>query len=222
MTNSKDSVILPSWWNAFPWILASVVLGAGFTTWFENMSFTLNIVSLYQIFPILGIWAWSIMWTHFIIGEIRRLNPKLPKHMPYHRVSSAAVLALIVLHPIILAIEQFRQGKGFPPFSYFTYAGEASIWLILLGIVGLICFLFYEVMIRFEKNKKVKKVWWLVNITQTIAMVSIFTHGLELGGDLHGGWFRTYWVWLGLLLIPCLLHTHWTDLKKLGDKIKKV
>ncbi len=200
-------------WVLFPWVLGIGVMFAGFLAWFQNMGNTFDIVSLYQVFPILGIWAWSLMWTHFAIWEIRRLKPSLPGNRLYSKVSGTLVFWLLLLHPGILAVEQFRQGKGLPPFSYFAYAGEASVWLILLGIVGLTGFLFYEVAIRFQNNVKVKRFWWLVNITQTVAMASIFTHGIKLGGDVHGGWFRTYWIWLGLLLIPCLLHTHWEDFK---------
>lgn len=200
-------------WVVFPWVLGLVVMFAGFLAWFQNMGNTIHIVSLYQVFPMLGIWAWSLMWTHFIVWEIRRLKPSLLGNVLYSNVSGALVFIFLILHPGLLAFEQFRQGKGLPPTSYFAYAGEASVWLIILGMVGFVGFLFYEVIIRFEKNERVKKIWWFVNITQTIAMASIFTHGLELGGDLHGGWFRTYWICLGLLLIPCLLHTHWVDLK---------
>ncbi len=200
-------------WTVFPWILGFGVMFAGYLAWFQNMGSTFNIVSLYQVFPILGIWAWSIMWTHFAIWELRRLKPSLSGNRLYSKVSGTLVFWLLLLHPGILAVEQFRQGKGLPPASYYAYAGETGAWLIALGLVGLVGFLFYEVIIRFEKNPKVKKMWWLVNITQTVAMASIFTHGLNLGSDIHGGWFRTYWVWLGLMLIPCLLHTHWVDLK---------
>lgn len=208
-------------WTAFPWILGIGVMFAGLLAWFQNMGNLFNIVSLYQVFPILGVWAWSLMWTHFVIGEIRRLKPALPGNRLYHLISTNLVLLLLFLHPGILAFEQFRQGKGFPPTSYLAYAGEAGAWLITLGVIGLTFFLFYELIIRFKESERVKKLWWLVNITQTVAMISIFTHGLELGGDLHGGWFRTYWIWLGLLLIPCLLHTHWSDLKgSTAPKIK--
>lgn len=200
-------------WVLFPWVLGIGVVFAGFLAWFQNMGNTFDIVSLYQVFPILGIWAWSLMWTHFVIWEIRRLKPTLPGNALYSKVSGIVVFIFLLLHPGILAIEQFRQGKGLPPSSYFAYAGETSVWLIMLSMVGLTGFLFYEVIIRFEKKERIKKIWWFVNITQSVAMISIFTHGLELGGDLHGGWFRTYWIWLGLLLIPCILHTHWSDIK---------
>lgn len=213
MANSFDSTALPTWWSLFPWTLALAVIGAGFAVWFQNLGNNLNIVSLYQVFPVLGIWAWSIMWTHYIIGELRMLKPTLPKNLMYHKISSVIVLFLLLLHPGILILEQYRQGNGLPPASYFNYAGEASSGLIILGMIGLSGFLFYELIVKFKKNQRVQNLWWLVNITQTVAMVSIFTHGLNLGGDLHGGWFRMYWVLLGLILIPCLVHTHWTDVR---------
>lgn len=153
------------------------------------------------------------MWTHFVIWELRRLKPELPKDVLYSKVSGILVFALLLLHPGILAFEQYRQGLGLPPASFYSYAGEASAWLIMLGSIGLTGFLFFEIIVRFEKNEKVKMIWWFVNIIQTLAMTSIFFHGLNLGGDLHGGWFRTYWILLGLLLVPCILHTHWADIK---------
>lgn len=157
------------------------------------------------------------MWTHYIIGEIRLFRPTLPNNIAYHKTSSLIVLMLLFLHPGLLVIEQYRQGNGLPPASYFNYAGPTSSWLIILGMVGLSGFLFYEVIIRFKKIDRVQKLWWLVNVTQTIAMVSIFIHGLNLGGNLHGGWFRSYWIGLGLLLAPCLIHQHFEDWKNVKN-----
>ena len=113
------------------------------------------------------------MWTHFAIWEIRRLKPSLSGNRLYSKISGMLVFILLLLHPGILAFEQFRQGKGLPPFSYFAYAGEASVWLIMLGIVGLTGFLFTKSLSDLRRMRRLK-IWWLVNITQTVAMTSIF------------------------------------------------
>ena len=58
-------------WRVFPWILGAIVIAVGFYAWIEKGGLVL--------FPLLGIWAWSIMLTHYVIDEVRRLKPELSK-----------------------------------------------------------------------------------------------------------------------------------------------
>ena len=52
-----------------------------------------------------------------------------------------------------------------------------------------------------------------VNISQMIAMVFIFIHGLNLGQNLQSNWMEFIWISMGALLIPCfalMLQNDWT------------
>lgn len=204
---------VPLWWKMFPWVLAIAVLGVGFAGVAQYGNVHLIFTTLYGIFPLLGISAWSIMWTHYVIGEVRRLNPTLPKNMVYHHMSSYFVLAAILLHPGFLYYAQYKKGFGLPPGSVISYVGELGMLAASFGILALLIFLSFEIFVRTKENQVVKRWWWLVNISQTVAMYLIFYHSLTIGSHLHGGWFRTYWIALGVVLLPLVLHVHWNDLR---------
>lgn len=205
---------LPLWWSVTPWILGIMVIIIGYIAAYPQLTPSTSLLDFYTLFPLLGIWAWSLMWTHFVIGEIRRLNPTLPKHMPYHHVSSILVLTFILAHPFLLAIAQYQNGQGLPLGSYYAYAGRGYEWVIWIAALALTTFLSYEVLIRIKERPVVKKYWWFVNISQSAAMLLIFWHALTIGHNLvDPGWFRTYWITLGIILIPTLLHTHYQDWK---------
>ena len=48
------TVVYVYMWAMFPWVLGFGVMLAGFLAWFQNIGNIFNIVSLYQVFPILG------------------------------------------------------------------------------------------------------------------------------------------------------------------------
>lgn len=176
-------------WKLFPWILAGFVITVGFYAWIEAGNLVL--------FPLLGIWAWSIMWTHFVIGEILRLKPQLPKNIFYKKVSFALVLLLILAHPMIAL-----TGLGL---------SLLNLWTVQIALAALLLFLSFEFFDRIRENPKVAKNWWIVNISQSLAMTLIFIHSLSLGSHLQQGWFRTYWIILGMILSMCIIHTHISD-----------
>lgn len=204
---------IPLWWKWFPWILAVIVTIVGCVVWVQNSGRSFPPFTLYGWFPILGVWAWSLMWTHYAVGEVRRINPMLPKNELYSKITGTLVLTLILLHPGLLMIAQYQAGAGLPPGSVFSYVGPTGTIAVTLGPIALILFLSYDVFERLQYKPAVKRNWWLVNVAQSIAMLLILYHSLTLGTHLQYGWFRTYWIILGVLLIPMLLHVHWNDWK---------
>jgi len=193
------------------------MLEAGKLVWYQNSGKNFPPSDLYGWFPILGIWAFSLMWTHYAIGEFRRINPKLPKNELYSKVTGILVLALILLHPGLLVIAQYQNGFGLPPASTLAYVSAPNASALVLASIALIFFLSYEIFDRLKNNPVVKKYWWLVNITQSIAMLFILKHSFTIGSHiLQPGWFRTYWIVLGTLLLPMLIHVHWDDFKNRG------
>lgn len=201
-----------SWWRWFPWILGFVVVGTAVYVWASSVRFAS--LTLYDVFPVLGLTAWSIMWTHYVIGMIRKLNPALPSNPGYSKVSEYIVLAAILLHPGLLALAQFQNGLGLPPASEYAFVAASSAWAITLAIIAWLTFLSFELFNRMKNNVAVKKNWWLVNLSQSVAMLFIFAHSLTVGRNLQSGWFRTYWLVLGVILIACIVHSHWSDYKK--------
>lgn len=203
----------PTWWKWFPWSLASIMIVLSWIVLVQNSGRNFPPTTLYGWFPIIGIWTWSLMWTHYAVGEVRRINQKLVKNILYSKISGLLVLAGLLLHPGLLVIAQYQSGAGLPPGSIYSYVGPSGRVAVTLGAIALVLFLSYEVFERLQYKPTIKKNWWLVNIAQSIAMLFILKHSFTIGSHIQFGWFRMYWIVLGTLLLPMLAHVHWNDWK---------
>lgn len=166
-------------------------------------------LTTYDVFPLLGLCAFSIMWTHYIAGSVRRhLKVEIKENKTYLKITSQIVLALILLHPGLLIIQLNKDGFGLPPNSYIeVYSGAGMKLALLFGTISLIIFLTYELRKMFYK-----KTWWrFVNWAQILAMFLIFYHGLTLGRELSVEWFKIVWYFYGLSLVAAIFYNSWYD-----------
>lgn len=187
-----------------PWLLTSVVSIIAISVWGHSFGWQLQAINAYQFFPVLGLLGFSIMWSHYMAGEMKRsfLKADLTK---YFRYTGYAVLLAIVLHPGILIYQRFRDGYGLPPGSYKTYVAPSMAWLTLLGSISLLAFLAFELHRFFGK-----KSWWVYVVAAgDLAMIGIFIHSLNLGSQLQGGWFRYVWIFYGVTLILAIAHKYY-------------
>lgn len=155
----------------------------------------------YRLFPLLGLLAFSIMWSHYVAGFVRK-----SLHLPaavlsnYYKNTSLVVLALLFLHPGILILQRFRDGYGFPPHSYESYVAPGLGWVTLLGTAAWLAFIAFEFR-HFFSNRA----WWkYVLMAGDAAMLAIVYHGLRLGTQLQMGWYRGLWLVYGLVLVVIL------------------
>ena len=150
----------------------------------------------YDIFPLFGLLAFSLMASHYINGAIGRFSEHKGKpNDAYWVASSALVLVLMIAHPLLLNYGLVRDGLGLPPASYVAAYSEGVLYAFLLGIAGLAIFLLFELKRWFGARK-----WWRwVEYLQIVGMVTIAIHALVLGRELQHGWYR--WVWLAQLAV---------------------
>lgn len=187
--------------KVFAWGLSAIVVMVAAYAWGSSYFWQFSGLSTYQIFPLLGLTAFSLMWAHYIAATVRQyfgLEKTVLKN--YFEVTSAVVLTAIVLHPGLLAWQLWADGQGLPPGSELEYVIPSARWAILFGFTALGVFLLYEFRRKFETKK-----WWvLVQLASDVAMVMIFFHALKLGGALQLDWFRTIWYFYGLTLAGVL------------------
>lgn len=176
--------------------------------WGASNEWHLAHLSLYQIFPVLGLLAFSIMWSQYMIEAAKNLKPSLPDIRTFFTRTSWAVLVLILLHPGLLIFQRFRDGYGLPPGSYTSYVAPMQKWIVLLGSMSLMIFIAFEFKKFFEKHH----VWHIVQILNDIAIVAIFYHGLRLGTQLQQGWFQYVWYFYGLTLLLALGYKYYLKL----------
>jgi hypothetical protein len=186
------------------WSLTLLVSALAIIVWGQDFNWHVSL-DAYLLFPVLGLVAYSIMWSHYIAGTGRQLlNLDTQVLKAYYRLTGFVVLALICLHPGLLIFQRFRDGYGLPPHSYETYVGPELGWITLLGTASLLVFLAYEFHRKFGKQK-----WWhFVTEAGDLAMLAIFYHGLRLGLQLQHGWYRYIWWFYGLTLVLVLIRSY--------------
>jgi hypothetical protein len=202
--NETDSPVLRFRLDVFAWTLTTVVNILALYIWGYSLGWDFHSLSPYLIFPVLGLLAFSIMWSHYVVGKVRELISPETELKRFFAWTGYAVLVLILLHPGLLIYQRFRDGYGLPPGSYTSYVAPSMKWIALLGTVSLLIFLSFELKRWFEK-----KPWWpYVLSLNDIAMLAIFYHGLKLGTQIHVEWFRYVWWFYGITLIAVLAHKY--------------
>lgn len=188
--------------------LTTLVVGLCGLAWAQSIR---GDVGRYDMFALLGLLAWSLMWLHYVSGSLKRylgLAADTTVLKRYFEVTSYMVLVLILLHPGLFFLALYQDGLGLPPASSFeVYTEPASRAALMLGSVSLTAFLLFELG-RWFRGKK----WWpLVEYASMAAMALIFVHALLLGSAVLMGWFRVVWCILGVLLVGAFVYNHWFD-----------
>lgn len=193
----------------------AVVLIAG-VAWWQLYGEQFSELNIYQFFPLLGLLAFSLMWSHYIVSVIRQhFKVESQALHRYFEVTSGAVLVAILLHPGLLAWQLWRDGVGLPPGSYKLFVGASAYWAVLIALLAWTLFISYEL-----RRVYGKKPWWkFVQYGSDGAMFLIFFHALKLGSNLQSGWFRTVWYFYGVTLTGALLYMY--TAKWRGRKLAK-
>ncbi len=163
--------------------------------------------SLYDIFPVFGLLAFTLMWTQFALGALRRLLKIEAKRSQYMTVTATIVLGLLLSHVGLLWFALWRDGFGLPPQSYLTVYSY-KLLAVLAGSFGLAAFLVYELKRWVYKNAA----WWkYIEWLQIVALVAIFYHSMELGREVRLEWFRVLWWVLIVTLVGSAVYNYAYD-----------
>jgi hypothetical protein len=186
----------------FAWSLSLLAALVAFIAWGQGVHWQVIGVSSYELFPLFGLIAFSVMWSHYVISAIRQYI-RVPKEKlkTYIEVTSWVVLLAIIAHPGLLEWQLWRDGLGLPPGSVLQeYVAPGLRWAALLGMVSLLVFLTYEFRRKFDQSS-----WWKYVIYATdAAMLAIFVHGMKLGSLLQNGWLKYVWYFYGATLLIAL------------------
>lgn len=187
------------------WTGSLVVSALAFIAWGQTYSWQFSNLSIYQLFPLLGLLAFGLMWMHYVAGAARR-HYNLPKAAikQYLETTSMFVLALILLHPVLLAWQLWKDGAGLPPGSELNYVMPSARWAVLFGFAALALFLLFELRRKLENTR-----WWVfIEHASNLAMVLIFFHALRLGGAMQLSWYRSLWYFYGVLFVAAIVYIY--------------
>lgn len=201
--------------TTFSWALSLSVVAVAFLAWAQGLEWEFSGLSLYDIFPLFGLSAFSLIWSQYVIAAARSLVKLPPSSLStFFETISYVVLTAILLHPALLAFQLWKDGFGFPPQSYLqNYVAPGLKWVALLGTVSLFIFLAYELRRKFANRR-----WWkIIQYAGDAAVVAVFYHGLRLGGELQEGWYQKLWFAYGFVLAVVLIYSYWPKTKEETD-----
>lgn len=207
--------------QGFAWGLTVLVCALAIVAW-GQIGFEVTTLSAYFLFPLFGLLAFSLMWTHYVVGAIRRfVGVEKTPLKTYFSVTGWAAVLFILIHPTLLIFQLWRDGQGLPPTSYLNYVGSSLKWAVALGTFGFLFFLAFETKRWFSK-----KGWWpIIEYGNVVAMFAIIAHSLALGSSLQTGWFRYVWLFYAISLLISICYIYYLearDAKKEGNFMKKV
>jgi hypothetical protein len=204
LSSAERKVVAAAW--SISAITSLVAIYAWGNTYGWHLSF-----NPYQVFPLMGLLAFSLMWSHYMAGFIRSYTGiKRPILKSYFSNTSTVVLALLLLHPAIVIFQRYRDGYGFPPHSYESYVAPGLGWVTLLGTISWFIFIAFEF-----RHKYGHYSWWkYVPMAGDVAMLAIVYHGLRIGDQLQTGWFRGVWVGYGIALSFVLIYNYYQKYQK--------
>lgn len=202
----------PAALTAAAWTLSLTVAALAVIAWGGDLRWNFAQLSVYQLFPLLGLLAFSLMWAHYPVSALRRAGRVDPRATgPYFSATGWMVLALIVLHPGLLVWQLGHDGFGWPPGSYLYH--YVAPGLRISALVGTVCFFIF---LAFELHRFFgQRPWWrLVGYATDLAMLGIFYHSITLGTDLQGGWLRGLWWFYGVSLVVLIIYNRAGDLQE--------
>lgn len=185
------------------WILTVAVVIVSIVAWFP----TATPFTSYSLFPIFGLVAFGLMWTHYVSGAIRSYLELPAESLRWHfRLTSSIVLISILLHPLLLETQLYRDGFGLPPLNVFSLYGTAIERLALVAaIAALLIFLMFETYRRYATRS-----WWrYVEWANVAAMILILAHGFVLGTQLRIPWFQLVWLIYAATFIIAVAYTEY-------------
>lgn len=197
--------------NLLAWGLSLFTVWIALYAWLSLYDWMIWPLSVTQLFSLLGLWAFSLMWVHYVMGYIRDKSGLGEKSLKqFYEITGYMVLVLLCLHPGLLIIYLFQQGQGLPPLSYERYVAPGLGWITLLGTASLLVFLAYELRRWFDKKN-----WWhWVVDAGDFAMLAIVYHALRLGTNLGRGWYKTIWIFYAIVLVLIIGRKYY---KKVND-----
>lgn len=173
------------------WGLGLLVSLLAIFVWGNDINWDFSGASLYLFFPPLGLIAFSLMWSHYILNAVNEYTGA-EKDKTYSSITTYVVFLALLLHPMLFFLQLYIDGFGTPPESYVEFLGDSFAKFAALGTAAWLAFMAYEFRGWLENRGLI---WRLILLSNAIAMVLVFIHGLKLGSNLQSGFYMGVW-WL--------------------------
>ena len=195
-------------WKYLFWLI--VLLPVYF--WGDSFAWDLSRLNLYLLFPLLGMLAFSIMWTQVVVGTFKEKFGNVNK---FFSRTGVAVFLLFFFHPVLAIVAQFKSVGLLPLQSLFDLVGPVQKKFLILGMIAFTIFILYEVVLRVAALKRIRKLNKFFEIASEFGVILVFIHSINLGSHLQEGFLKYVWWFYG---ITAILMIGW---KHFGKKVVK-
>lgn len=184
----------------FAWILTIVVAILAVIAWAQSLVVPIDKLTIYDVFTVFGIVAFSIMWAHYMVSAAARYYEiQKPVLARYYSWSALVVLGALLLHPVLLMWQLWRDGVGLP----IDYVAPDMRLFLILGQIAFFLFIAYEFHRKYENRN-----WWhYVERASDLAMILVLIHGYQLGKDLLPDWFMALWLVYGVTFFAAVTYS---------------
>ena len=198
-----------------------LILSLPIYIWGESFSWNFEFFSLYLLFPLLGMLAFSIMWTQVVVGKFKNHFNKIFSTHKFFVRTGLTVLILFLSHPIVAAIAQWNSSKLLPIESLFSLVGSSQKVFITFAVIAFVSFVMYEFVLRMSRFKIVQRITPFVEFFSSIGVILVWVHSINIGSHLQTGSLRIIWWFYGITTILIILHTYSRIVFKKLKKNKK-
>lgn len=142
------------------------------------------------LFPLFGLYAFTLVWLQFMIGTTRSLLKRaFPGIITWHRTQGVFALLFALVHPALIlvafGIDTYMK-KTFvaPELVVYVWIGQVQLFLMVLAVVAALL----------RRQAWLRSRWKLVHRANYIVFVLAWVHSWFLGSDVQSSGLR--WVWI--------------------------
>ncbi len=163
------------------------------------------------IFPLFGLYAFTLIFIQIMIGSHRLMWRKLfPRILSFHRAEGLFALTLAVIHPLLIVLVYgFYQivSRHFIAAGLRTFVllGEIAILLLLLAVGAAIINWRWSGLTRF---------WRYLHWLNYVVFGLVWLHSWRVGSDVQTTWLRWLWLVYADVFVAALLDRLWRGAKK--------
>jgi glycine/D-amino acid oxidase-like deaminating enzyme/nitrite reductase/ring-hydroxylating ferredoxin subunit len=158
----------------------------GGTGFLRNLDFkTLNTL----LFPLVGLYAFLLVWFQFILGSnMRWLRKLFPGVETWHRTQGVFALLFAVVHPTMLI-----GGYGLESYLRDTFVDPSLVLYVWIGRIQLLLMFVTVGTALLMKLPWLKRRWHLIHYLNYAVFALVWTHSWSLGSDVRPTPLR--WLW---------------------------
>lgn len=149
------------------------------------------------IFPLFGLYAFTLFWTQLIIGPNAILFRKiLTKITIFHHRQGIFIFILAALHPtlilIVYGLMQYLGYKFLPrQLAIYAFLGTLALGLLILTVATAILS-----RVSFFRAK-----WRTIHFLNYIIFALVWIHSWNLGSDIKSTNLKYLWIFFGVTIV---------------------